>query len=401
MIKAAARTRDIKYAVRDIVLIAEEAKRRGRDLLYLNIGDPNPYSFRTPEHILEATIKAMRDNQNGYSPSSGIPEAVDAIRRDAEARGLKAIRDVFIGTGASECIEIALSALVNPGENVLLPFPGYPLYTALSAKLECEGRPYYLDEERGWVPDLEHMEACIDEKTRAIVLINPNNPTGSVFDREILEGVIELCRKHKLVLFSDEIYDRLIFNGEDHVPTASLCDDICVLTFNGLSKNWIAPGFRLGWAIVSGPDALTREYLDAMLKLTRARLCANHPEQYAVRPALEGDQSHLTSMNETLARRAELAFRMLNHEAGISLVKPGGAFYAYPRLHIAGTDTDFVRELILETGVLVVPGSGFGQKDGTQHFRIVTLPDDETLKKAFERIAEFTYSWQKSHGPAA
>lgn len=395
MIKAAQRTREIRYAVRDIISVAEEAKRRGRDMLYLNIGDPNPYHFRTPEHILEAAVKAMRDNQNGYSPSSGIPEAVDAIRRDAERRGLRAIQDLFIGTGASECIEIALGALVNRGENVLLPFPGYPLYTALTAKLECEGRPYYLDESNGWQPDLDHMESQIDKHTRAIVLINPNNPTGGAASRETLLKVIELCRRHELVLFSDEIYDRLMFNGEEHVPTASLCDDVCVLTFNGLSKNWIAPGFRLGWVTVSGPGELISDYLEAMLKLTRARLCANHPEQYAIKPALEGDQSHLIAMNATLARRAELADRMLNHESGISLVKPGGAFYAYPRLHIKGDDTAFVRELILETGVVVVPGSGFGQREGTQHFRIVTLPDDELLKKAFERIAEFTFAWNR------
>jgi alanine-synthesizing transaminase len=392
-IQAAQRTRHIRYAVRDIILIADEARRRGRDLLYLNIGDPNPYQFKTPPHILEATIKAMRDNLNGYSPSSGIPEAVAAIRRDAEARGLKAVRDVFIGTGASEAIEIALSALVDRGDNVLLPFPGYPLYTALTAKLECEGRPYFLDEADGWQPDLDDLASRIDARTRAIVLINPNNPTGGTWSRETLLRIIELCRRHNLVLFSDEIYDRLIYNGESHVPTASLADDICILTFNGLSKNWVAPGFRLGWCIVSGPEALLDDYLEAMLKLTRARLCANHPEQHAIRVALEGDQSHIREMNDILRRRAELADRMLNEAEGISLVRPGGAFYAYPSLHIPGDDEDFVRQLILDTGVVVVPGSGFGQRPGTSHFRLVTLPDDETLRKAFERIADFTRAW--------
>ncbi|MFA7332245.1 MAG: aminotransferase class I/II-fold pyridoxal phosphate-dependent enzyme [Candidatus Delongbacteria bacterium] len=393
-IQAAKRTHHIRYAVRDIILIADEARRRGRDLLYLNIGDPNPYQFRTPEHILEATIKAMRDNLNGYSPSSGIPEAVAAIRRDAERRGLKNIQDVFIGTGASETIEIALSALVDRGDNVLLPFPGYPLYTALTAKLECEGRPYFLDEANGWQPDLADMAARIDEHTRAIVLINPNNPTGGVWSRETLLQIIELCRQHNLVLLSDEIYDRLIYNGQEHVPTASLADDICILTFNGLSKNWVAPGFRLGWCIVSGPDKLIEDYLEAMLKLTRARLCANHPEQHAIRVALEGDQSHIQSMNEILKRRAELAGRMLNQVEGMSLVPPSGAFYAYPSLYVEGDDSDFVRQLILDTGVVVVPGSGFGQRPGTSHFRLVTLPDDETLRKAFERIGDFVTAWR-------
>jgi len=237
------------------------------------------------------------------------------------------------------------------------------------------------------------MAARIDERTRAIVLINPNNPTGGTWSRETLLRIIDLCRRHNLVLFSDEIYDRLIYNGEQHVPTASLADDICILTFNGLSKNWVAPGFRLGWCIVSGPVELLDDYLEAMLKLTRARLCANHPEQHSIRVALEGDQSHIREMNDILRRRAELAHRMLNEAEGISLVRPGGAFYAYPSLHIRGDDEDFVRQLILDTGVVVVPGSGFGQRPGTAHFRLVTLPDDETLRKAFERIADFTKAW--------
>jgi len=395
-IRPARRTAQVKYAVRDIVLIAEAARRRGRELLYLNIGDPNPYDFRTPPHLLDAIERAMRDNRNGYSPSSGIPQAVEAIRRDAERKGIRAIRDVFVSTGASEAIEIALSALVNPGENVLLPFPGYPLYTALTAKLEVEDRPYFLDEARGWQPDLADIAAKIDARTRAIVLINPNNPTGALYHRETLEGVVELCRRHGLVLFSDEIYDRLIY-GEDaagHLSTAALADDVCMLTFNGLSKNWVAPGFRIGWCVVSGPPTLVGDYLDAMLKLTRARLCANHPQQYAIAPALDGDQSHLVEINRILRRRAELADRMLNAVDGISLVKPEGAFYAFPRLEIEGADGDFVRELILETGVVVVPGSGFGQQPGTRHFRIVTLPDDDTLRRAFERVAEFTAAWR-------
>jgi alanine-synthesizing transaminase len=395
IISPAHRTKNIRYAVRDIILIADEARRRGRDLLYLNIGDPNPYHFRTPPHILEATMRAMRDNLNGYSPSSGIPEALAAIRRDAEARQIRNIQDVFVGTGASEAIEIALSALVNQGDNVLLPFPGYPLYTALAAKLECEGRPYFLDESNGWQPDLDDLAARIDARTRAVILINPNNPTGGIWSSETLLRIIELCRRHNLVLFSDEIYDRLIYNGQAHVPTASLADDVCVLTFNGLSKNWVAPGFRLGWCIVSGPRPLIGDYLDAMLKLTRARLCANHPEQHAIRAALEGDQSHIAELNTTLKRRAGLADRMLNQVEGISLVPPGGAFYAYPRLDIEGSDEDFVRQLILDTGVVVVPGSGFGQRPGTAHFRFVTLPDDEILSRAFERIADFVARWRR------
>jgi alanine-synthesizing transaminase len=396
-IQPAKRTLDIRYAVRDVILVAEEARKAGKDMLYLNIGDPNPCGWQTPKAILDATNDAMRANHNGYSPSSGIAPAVDAIQRDAESKGIRNIQDIFISTGASEAIEIGLSALVNRGENVLLPFPGYPLYTAITAKLEVEGRPYFLNEEDNWQPDLADMEARIDSNTRAIVLINPNNPTGATYSRETLLGVIELCRRHQLVLFSDEIYDRLIFSGAEHISTGSLCDDVCILTFNGLSKNWVAPGFRIGWCIVSGPTELVHDYLDAMLKLTRARLCANHPEQHSIPVALEGSQEHLTPLNEALRRRAQMTFDMLNHDSGIRCVQPGGAFYAYPSLDIAEDDNSFVKALILETGVVVVPGTGFGQKPDSRHFRIVTLPEDEVLRRAFERIAEFTYAWKRQH----
>ncbi len=385
----ARRTENIRYAVRDVILVADEAKQQGLEMLYLNIGDPNPYGFRTPPHIIEATIEALQANHNGYSPSSGIEEALAAIRREAERKDIREVRDVFIGTGASEAIEIALSALVNPGENFLIPYPGYPLYSALLCKLDAEIRPYHLDEDHGWQPDLADIEAKIDDRSRGIVLINPNNPTGSNCGEDTLRQVVELCRRNGMVLFSDEIYDKLLYDGGRHISTGSLCDDVCVLTFNGLSKNYVAPGFRLGWCIVSGPEETCTEYLDAMLKLTRARLCANHPEQYAIQPALEGDQSHLREMNETLRRRAELTDRMLNSIEGISCVRPGGAFYAYPRLEIEEADSDFVRALILETGVVVVPGDGFGQRPGTRHFRVVTLPGDEILEKAYGRLAEF------------
>ena len=395
-IKPAHRTEKITYAVRDIVLIADQARAAGKELLYLNIGDPNIYDFRTPDHLIEATAAAMRQNHNGYSHSSGIEEARDAIRRDALGKGVKAIRDIFVTTGASEAIEIALSALVDQGDNVLVPAPGYPLYTALLAKLEAEQRSYLLDEDHGWQPDLADIEARIDSRTRALVLINPNNPTGSVCDRETLLGVLDLCRRHNLVLFSDEIYDRLLFHGQQHLPSASLTDDVCVLTFSGLSKNFVAPGFRIGWCIVSGPEEHCRDYLDAMLKLTRARLSANHPAQYAIAPALDGDKSHLENIIQILERRADLTDRVLNQIPGIRCVRPGAAFYAFPSLDIRSDDESFVKALIRETGVVVVHGGGFGQKPGTRHFRLVTLPDDRILERAYQRIGDFLADWTRA-----
>ena len=389
------RTLDIKYAVRDVILVAEEARRRGRDMLYLNIGDPNPYDWRTPDHLIEASCEAMKRNLNGYSPSSGISEGVEAIRREAERKGIRAIREIFVTTGASEAIEIAMTALLNKGDNFLIPYPGYPLYTALLSKLEAEARPYYMDEASGWQPDVEDIESKIDERTRGIVLINPNNPTGATFSKNTLLKVVDLCRRKGIVLFSDEIYDKMIYDGSTHTSTAALCDDVCILTFNGLSKNYIAPGFRIGWCVVSGPEELSRDYVEAMLKLTRARLCANHPMQFAIAPALDGDQSHIEDMNRILRRRAELTDETFSAMDHASCVKPGGAFYAFPTIEIEGEDGDFVKELILETGVVVVAGSGFGQRPGTKHFRMVLLPDDDILRKAYERIGNFLASWRR------
>ncbi len=388
-IQPARRTENVTYAVRDVVVLAQQVAASGREMLYLNIGDPNLFDFATPDHVVEATAKAMRDNRNGYAPSTGIPAAVAAIARDAERNHIRNIQDIFVTTGASEAIDVCLSALVNAGENVLTPTPGYPLYTALLAKLEAQEVPYYLDEANGWQPDLDDIASKINSKTRAIVLINPNNPTGSVCDRETLEGILELARKHNIVIFADEIYDKLILDGGKHISIASLDTSHPMVTFNGMSKAYVAPGFRIGWGIVSGDKARVGDYVEAINKLLRARLSANHPEQYAIAPALDGDQSHLTVLKQKLSRRRDISVRMLNEIPGVSCVAPTGAFYAFPKLTIEQDDELFVRELIKATGVVTVHGSGFGQRPGTKHFRIVFLPPEETLKKAYGLIGEF------------
>ena len=388
-IQPARRTENVTYAVRDVVVLAQQVAASGREMLYLNIGDPNLFDFATPDHVVEATTKAMRDNRNGYAPSTGIPAAIAAIARDAERNHIKNIQDIFVTTGASEAIDVCLSALVNAGENVLTPTPGYPLYTALLAKLEAQEVPYYLDEANGWQPDLEDIASKINSKTRAIVLINPNNPTGSVCDRETLEGILELARKHNIVVFADEIYDKLILDGGKHISIASLDSSHPMVTFNGMSKAYVAPGFRIGWGIVSGDKSRVGDYVEAINKLLRARLSANHPEQYAIAPALDGDQSHLTVLKQKLSRRRDISVQMLNEIPGVSCVAPTGAFYAFPKLTIEQDDELFVRELIKATGVVTVHGSGFGQRPGTKHFRIVFLPPEETLKKAYGLIGEF------------
>lgn len=388
-IKPALRTENITYAVRDIILVANEAAKAGKELLYLNIGDPNLFDFAPPSYIIERTHEAMLSNKNGYSPSSGIKEAVDAIANEANKKGISNVLDVFITTGASEAIDICLTALVNEGENVLTPTPGYPLYTAISSKLQSMENPYYLDESNNWQPDIEDIKSKINDKTKAIVLINPNNPTGSLYTTEILQQIIDLALEHNLVIFADEIYDKLLFDGKKHVSIASLNKDVSCITFGGLSKNYFVPGFRIGWGIVSGRREVLNNYIEAINKILRARLCANHPEQYAIKPALESDQSHLIEAMRKLTIRRDITVDMLNAIPGISCVKPEGAFYAYPKLHMDQSDAQFVNELIRETGVVIVPGSGFGQVPGTHHFRVVFLPNEQILTRAYNNIADY------------
>jgi len=382
----AARTEGIKYAIRDVLAIAGEAKAAGKEMLYLNIGDPNIFGFAPPRHMLEDTYQAMLANHLGYSDSDGIEEAVAAVRRSAERKGISSVQHAYVTSGCSEAIDLAMSALVNPGENVLTPSPGYPLYTAILCKLAAENRPYYLDEENGWTPDIDDIRSKVDEKTRAIVLINPNNPTGSLYPEESLRAVLELAQARDLVVFSDEIYDKLIFDGKEHVSTAALTNGVPVITFNGLSKAYVVPGFRMGWGIVSGPAEMLEDYCEAIRKMERARLSANHPQQFAIRGALEGDQSNLRMMVEALQRRRDITVDGLNAIRGITCVKPEGAFYAFPRVELGIPDDQFVSEVIRETGVVMVPGSGFGQRPGTQHFRVVFLPPEDVLEKAFDRI---------------
>ncbi len=387
-IAAAQRLDNLRYAIRDLAVIADEVVRQGHKVLSLNVGDPNIFDFVTPPHLIEAVYKAMRDNKNGYAPSLGIPEALDAIRGEAEGRGFTRIQDVFITTGASEAVDACLTALVNPGENILTPSPDYPLYTAVLCKLGIAVNSYALNEEDGWQPDLIDLQAKINPRTRAIVLINPNNPTGAVCSRRMLEQIATLARRHNLVIFADEIYDKLILDDQPHISMAAVAPDIPVVTFGGLSKNYLAPGWRLGWGIVSG-DAGVKPYIEGIHRLLRARLCANHPEQYAVKPALEGPQDHLVGVCDRLRRQRDVTVKACNSIPRMSCVPPRGAFYAFPRLKIPEGDDVFVKELLLQKHVLVVHGSGFGQKPGSRHFRIVFLPDEKTLNQAYQAIGEF------------
>jgi alanine-synthesizing transaminase len=388
-ITAASRLENVRYAIRDLACVADEVIKQGHKILPLNIGDPLNFDFHTPAHLIEAVYKAMRDGKNGYAPSSGIKDALDAIRGEAARKGITNIQDVFVTSGVSESVDICLTALLNPGEDVLTPSPDYPLYSAVLAKLDIPLNSYYLNEDDGWQPDLDDIKRKITARTRGIVLINPNNPTGSVCTRKMLEDIAELARRHNLVIFADEIYDKLIMDDDQHMALASVAPDVPVVTFGGLSKNYLAPGWRIGWGIISGDAATVKPYVEGVNKLLRSRLCANHPEQYAIKAALEGSQDHLLEVTKKLRSRRDLTVQWCNSAARVSCVSPRGAFYAYPRLDIPEGDDVFVKELLLEKHVLVVHGSGFGQKPGTKHFRIVFLPDEKTLTTAYAGIAQF------------
>ncbi|MBI4459333.1 MAG: aminotransferase class I/II-fold pyridoxal phosphate-dependent enzyme [Acidobacteria bacterium] len=388
-VKPSERSRHVRYAIRDILEVSEQAKAAGKKLIYLNIGDPPLFDFPTPAHVIEAAYRAMKAGHTGYAPSLGTEDSIEAIRAEAGRQGIQNIQEVFVTSGVSEGIEIAFAALLNPGENMLIPCPGYPLYEATLAKLGFEANPYYLDESNEWQPDLDDMARRINNKTRGIAVLHPNNPTGSVIRREILAGIVELAARHGLMVFSDEIYNKLLLDPVECVSIASLAPELPVVTVNGISKAYLAPGFRIGWGILSGERRSVAGYGEAIAKMLRVRLSANHPAQYAIRPALEGSQVHVTQMVEKLRRRRDLTVSLLNQIPGIRCVSPQAAFYAFPRLEIAESDTEFVIRLIRETGVVVVPGEGFGQAPETKHFRIVFLPPEELLKEALDRIAEF------------
>jgi alanine-synthesizing transaminase len=381
---------NVRYAIRDLAVVADEVAREGHKILYLNIGDPCKFDFATPPHMIEAVHKAMLDGHNSYGESLGIRPAVMAIGHEAEQRGFKDIQSIFVGYGSGEVIDSCLTALLNPGDNILTPSPEYPLYSAVLAKLGAETNAYDLDEANGWEPDLDDLKRRINSRTKAILLINPSNPTGSVMSRSTLERIIELARQHNLLIFADEIYDKLIYApGVEHISIATLARDVPMVTFNGLSKAYLVPGWRIGWAVATGPHELLHPYLESVHRLLRARLSAPHPFQHAIKPALEGPQDHIPAMREKLRRRAQLTVDWAKRTPRVSLVAPQGAFYAHPSLDIPEDDLTFVTALLKEKHVLVVHGSGFGQKPGTRHMRIVFLPPEDVLEAAYQKMSDF------------
>ncbi|HEX8825780.1 MAG TPA: aminotransferase class I/II-fold pyridoxal phosphate-dependent enzyme [Archangium sp.] len=391
MVQPARHIENVRYAIRNVVAEALRLEAQGRRILYLNIGDPLKFDFQTPPHLIEAVHRAMRDGHNGYVPSAGIPAAREAIARESFRHGIPGITplDVVVTNGASEAIDLALTALLEPGERVLVPSPGYPLYNALAARLGVQAVPYSLDEDKGWSLDLAQIDALCTPGTRAILLCNPNNPTGAVLDRDVLEGLLEIARRRGLVILSDEIYDKLLYD-KVHIPTASLATDVPIITFGGLSKAYLACGWRVGWLVFCNSH-LMPGLKAAVLRLADARLCSAGPPQYAIAPALEGPQEHLAEMMGRMRSRRDLMVRRINAIPGLSVVEPAAAFYAMPRIQLPGVTSDeaFVLSLLRETGVLFVHGSGFGQKAGTTHFRVVFLPSEDILATAFDLLEAF------------
>ncbi len=387
MIQPARHIANVKYAIRNIAAEAARLEAQGMKILPCNIGDPLRFDFATPPQLIEAVERALRDGHNHYVPSAGLKEAREAVA--ACSKPPVRPEDVFITAGVSEALDLALTALLEVGDEVLLPSPGYPLYNAIAARLQATVVPYYLDESKGWALDAEEIAAKVTSRTKAIVICNPNNPTGAVATRAQLEQVLAVARQHDLVVLSDEIYDRLLFSGE-HVPTATLCDDVPLITLNGLSKAYLCPGWRVGWLAFNTPKLLSG-VAASVQRLADARLCGPGPFQYAVKPALEGPQDHLPVMMKKLRSRRDLMMNRLRAMPGISVVEPQGAFYALPSIERAwaGGDEAFVLELVRETGVLFVHGEGFGQRPGTRHFRVVFLPSEPVLSLAFDGLEGF------------
>ncbi|WP_196139141.1 pyridoxal phosphate-dependent aminotransferase [Aliikangiella sp. G2MR2-5] len=390
------------YDIRGPVL--EEARRleeEGHKILKLNIGNPAPFGFEAPEDILKDVIHHLPKAQ-GYGSSNGIYSAKVAVHQYYQTYGLLdiSVDDIYIGNGVSELIVMAMQALINNGDEVLVPSPDYPLWTA-AVKL-AGGKPvhYICDEASDWLPDIKDISSKITSKTRALVLINPNNPTGAVYPEECLQALTRLAKENGLILYSDEIYDKVLFDGARHIPTATLSDDVFCVTFGGLSKNYRVAGFRVGWMLLSGPKRIAQDYIAGLDMLSSMRLCANVPMQYAIQTALGGYQSinDLTKPGGRLYQQMDCAHKMINNIPGLSCTRPKGAMYLFPKIDIERfgitNDEQFVLDFLREKQVLLVHGSAFNWHS-PDHFRIVFLPHEEDLIDAINALGQFLQNYSQ------
>jgi alanine-synthesizing transaminase len=396
-IRTAKRVDRFTYAIRNIVTEAKKVEAAGTPVRYLNIGDPNQFGFLTPPHLIDAVVKAMRDGHNGYTPSPGIAAARDAAAADFAARGVDVSADrVLITSGTSEGIELALTGIVDEGEEVLVPSPTYPLYTAVLAKIGAHPVYYRTDHTNEWLPDLDHLRRAITPKTRALVVIDPNNPTGALYPDATRRALIAIAEAHGLVILADEVYGDLSYDGAV-APMAALDNDAPIISYSSLSKAYLAPGWRAGWMAVGRSPRLDPA-LAAIKKLADGRLCSPGPMQFAVTAALTGDRSHQVAFRRQLRERAELTTRRMNAIPGMSCVAPKSAFYAMPKVELppGKTDVDFVLGLLRSTGVLCVYGSGFGTAPEDGFFRIVFLASPGELDAIYNDVDQFTRTFRSA-----
>lgn len=395
---------NVLYDIRGPVMArAKQMEEDGQRIIKLNIGNPAPFGFTAPEEIIQDIIHNMSE-ASGYSDSKGMFAARKAIMHYTQEKNIQGVQvdDIYIGNGVSELIVMAMNALLNAGDEVLVPAPDYPLWTAAVSLSGGTAKHYLCDESNGWLPDLDDIRAKITPHTRAIVVINPNNPTGALYPDDLLKELVEIARQHNLIVYADEIYDKVLYDGAIHTSIASLADDVLFITFGGLSKNYRAAGFRAGWMVVSGNKARAHDYIEGLNLLASMRLCANVPAQYGIQTALGGYQSidDLVVPTGRLGKQRDLAHALLTSIPGVTCVKPKGAMYLFPRLdpkmYPIKDDQQFILELLEAEKVLLVQGSGFNWPY-PDHFRVVFLPNADDLTEAIGRIARFLDQYRKRH----
>jgi alanine-synthesizing transaminase len=382
-------------------------EEEGHKIIKLNIGNVGVFGFDPPEEIQLDMIRNL-SNASAYSDSKGIFAARKAIMQYCQEKGIQGVTldDIYTGNGVSELIVLAMNALLNNGDEVLVPAPDYPLWTAAVSLSGGTPIHYLCDEAKEWAPDLADLRSKITPRTKAIVMINPNNPTGAIYSKAVLTELTQIAREHGLILFADEIYDKMLYDEEQHVSLASLSSDVVVITFNGLSKNYRSCGYRSGWMVVSGDKSRIKDYIEGLNMLSSMRLCANVPGQYAIQTALGGYQSinDLVAKGGRLARQRDLAWELITAIPGVSCVKPKSALYLFPKLdpemYPIADDQEFIAELLREEKVLMVQGSGFNWVK-PDHFRVVFLPHEDVLKDAIGRFARFLERYRQKHGKTA
>ena len=390
-VRVSARVSGFTYAIRNIVAEARKVEAAGRRVRYLNIGDPIPFGFKTPAHLVDAVSRAVRDGHNGYTPSVGIPAAREAVASEYARRGMPVGADrVVLTSGTSEGIELALCALADAGDEVLVPTPTYPLYTAVLAKIGARAVYYRTDPDRDWLPDLDDVRRLVTAATRAIVVIDPNNPTGAMYPASTRRALIEIAERSGVPILADEVYSELGFDGPAPL-LGSLAPDAPIISFSSLSKAYLAPGWRAGWLAVGRSDRLD-DALGAIKKLADGRLCSPGPMQHAIEAALTGDRSHQATFVRELRLRADLTTTRLGSIPGVTVVPPRAAFYAMPRVALppGKTDQDYVLGLLRATGILCVYGSGFGLPADQGFLRVVFLASLDELSAIYDDMASFT-----------